>query len=175
MRNELDAKLAELMAATPRGMLADRVALLVLDKAFENVLARLPEWLREEVEKVALDAPAHPEDVVLIEGGTFRNSDPEALRLGDLSRRTEFFRVAKELRAKLFPMLELPRFEPIRGIGHVSLSLTWRPSDVGIDDERDSAVVLFGSFNEGLVRDHPLILAPPLVTVCVRTGLGQAS
>lgn len=112
---------------------------------FLSNLSRVPESVIPELHRLALESPAHPEDVAVSSTAIF---DSEVqFQQQDSHFRLEYFWASRNLRKHFYPRLPDPVFEAQRSIGLVE--------DYYAEDRQ---LILLGTFNYPLVRNHPTAL-----------------
>jgi hypothetical protein len=112
---------------------------------FFSNLSRIPESVIPELHRLAIESPAHPEDVAVSSTAIF---DSEVrFQQQDSQFRIEYFWASRNLRKHFYPGLPDPVFETQRRIGLVE--------DYYTDDRQ---LILLGTFNFALVRNHPTTL-----------------
>ena len=112
---------------------------------FFSNLSRVPKSVIPELHRFALESPAHPEDVAVSSTAIFDSED--RFQQQDSHFRLEYFWASRNLRKYFYPSLPDPVFEAQRSIGLVEDYYT-----------EDRQLILLGTFNYPLVRNHPTTL-----------------
>ena len=130
-----------------------QTALLAVRPGFFNCLAAFPERLVAGLRETALNAPAHPEDLLFINAGVLSNEvSIEDLKRDEAAKRPLYYWCARALRERLFPELPHPEFESIARVGVVEEAAR-------IDG---AVVLLFENLQWWLTRENPVHCFTPL-------------
>lgn len=114
--------------------LANKLTECAANPVFFEHLGLVPPASIAEFRQIALDAPSHPEDFIIIHGD-----------------RVLYYWGARHLREHFYPELPPPLFEPVKLIGVVREVI-----------ERDGSVVIFGRLNSSIIWANPIDLVTPV-------------
>ena len=154
MTKKLKRQIQKLLRDYDRGLwtwhnLVSNISHFAMSEGFFDYMPSLSQEIVENLRKIALHAPNHPEDVEIIASycGPWPNPAWEKALDDD---RLRCYWSAKKLREFFFPGVPTPSFEPIKLIGKVEES-----ARVG------ESVVLFGEFEGWMIRKHPVFCVTP--------------
>lgn len=115
---------------------------------FTMHLDRIPADVMQRLRKIAEEAPAHPEDCLVI--GSVHGEPGFDYEAWNRAHREAVYWSGRQLREYFYPDRPLPEFQPLKLIGAVADTL-----------ELDGAVVIIGDFKSMFIRRHPIQLALP--------------
>lgn len=122
---------------------------LALSPSFFECVPSLSGEIVSELRRIALHAPSHPEDVLIIHSycGPLQTEEYEKVLEQE---RIRCYWSARKLRDFFYPDLQFPPFEVIKLVGTVEECV-----------RIDNSVVLFGEFQEWLIRNHSVHCVAP--------------
>lgn len=115
---------------------------------FTMHLDHIPADLMQRLRTIAEEAPAHPEDCLII--GSVYGEPGFDYEAWNRAHREAVYWSGRRLREFFYPDRPLPEFQPLKLIGVVADTL-----------ELDGAVVIIGEFKSMFIRRHPMQLALP--------------
>lgn len=115
---------------------------------FCDHLGLVPQALISHLRQIALDAPSHPEDFMIIQTVCASESFDTEAHWRNLTE--HYYWGARHLREYFYPELPPPLFEPIKLIGVVNAAM-----------ERDGSIAIFGDIDSLVIRNNPIQLVTP--------------
>ena len=119
---------------------------------FTQCLSLLPDNVIDRLRDIADKAPAHPEDVCIVGGGTLVINDIKAYYASKRKENERYYWGAKALREHFYPDRPLPEFQVLKEIGVVEKTLM-TPEGVAVTGSEEFAM--------SYIHLNPLRCQPP--------------